>query len=785
MTNGIMDEAKRLYDFGFGVHWIKRGSKAPLQSGWSSGERQSIEELERTWKKGYGLGVRLGRASKVYGNSVPGYLVNLDLDIKSKDPEAKQEALSHFKKLFPGIAKSAPVVKTGRGLRFICMTREPLASFRIVQSDTKCKVLLDEKTVPPAQKAYIKEGLITKKELLEGWRIRPAWEIDFLSDGKQAVLPPSIHPGTKKPYRWLRGIKTPDDIPLIELPDAKHVQDSRRGDSEKEHAFLKSWRPVPIDIEISSLPESTIRMIKDGEGLKVNRHGNEDPSASCLAAAMMMLKHGFTREEILSVLTDRRNFLGETAYSKKHRNTNNRRVAAAWVFRYCVLKGEDELHPAKAFEDVPIEPPKKLSEEAAKKQQEVLLPLSSRLRRTKQGDVLPSFENTNLILGTLFGNAFEFDSFSNREYLIEPTPFAKKGEKVSDRMLLKIKDWLITQYGLEASIGTIMEVVSFRCQENTKDSAVSMLDNLPAWDGRDRLKTWMHDHFAAENDKDYVGEVFTKWLTAAVARVYEPGLKFDWMLILEGAQGKGKSLFGQILFGADYWHEQLGNLELRMADAVLQMQGKLCVEFPELMSMRKASLEGIKAFITRQVDTVRAPYGKTAMDLPRRAVFYGTTNESVYLKDPTGNRRFNPVKVGALDVKQLQKDREQLLAEARFLYLNGLIEHFYLSEKSNAHAEILKEERKVYSDTDHLVDLLEDFIDSGINFPWKKFKIADLFSVQGPFGNLKYEAKNSREARSALKKLGATSQRTKRDRYWSLDTVTSPTRCQITGTLLN
>lgn len=777
MDRGIMEEAKRLYGFGFGVHWIQRNSKVPVEKGWADGKRQSIEELERTRKKGYGLGVRLGRASKLNGNL--GYLVNIDVDIKSKSSEAVKEAHAALHKLFPGITKQAPTVKTGNGFRFLCRTETPAPSQKLLQSSEKCKVRLNEKKIPPSQKAYIKAGLITAKELEAGWRIRPAWEIDFLSDKKQGVFPPSIHPETGKLYAWTRDIEDLASIPLIDPPvKEEHLSDQPLEGEISSDDFLRNWKPVKIDLETTSLPEKWIRMIRDGEELLLNKDGNDDPSASSLAAAIVMLNAGFSHDEILSILTDRENFLGETPYSEKHRNTGSRRVAADWVYKYCILKAARTVSPENVFKDVPVEETL-LDEEKAEKQEKQLtghIPekhWTDRLERGKRSKPEGTLKNTSLALLSLFGReAFAHDEFAYRDYFARDLPWAEAGETIRDIHVTLIKAFLAEKYAfVEPASNTVNEALSRLCHQNMKNPAKDFFLSLPPWDGIDRIHGWLQKNFHAEGPDAYIDEVFRKWMVAAVARVFEPGLKFDWIPIFEGEQGRGKSLFGRILFGEDFFSDQLPPLDHAMADAVLQIQGRLCIELAELAALNRSTLEGIKAFITRQIDVVRVPYGRRSESFPRRCVFYGTTNRSNYLTDETGNRRFNPIRVGQLNIKALKKDRLALWSEAVFIYRNGLEDHFYLGEEARLFAEEIQREKKVFSEVDHLEEIIREFIFSGNQFPWHQFRISDLFLIHGPLGNagMRDDAKNSKNARLAIKNLGGKSIRNMTARFWSLD----------------
>lgn len=195
------------------------------------------------------------------------------------------------------------------------------------------------------------------------------------------------------------------------------------------------------------------------------------------------------------------------------------------------------------------------------------------------------------------------------------------------------------------------------------------------WDGVPRLNKWLTYYLGAEDQPaDYLALVGSKWLIGAVARVFEPGCKFDSVLILEGSQGLGKSMALRSLAtfnGEDFFLDSVG--DIRSKDTLMTMQGKLIVEIAELASFRKSENEEIKAFITRQVDEYRPPYGRTVLKRPRYFVLAGSTNEvnDGYLTDDTGNRRYWPVKCGNIDSDAVRRDADQLWAEAVVRYKKG------------------------------------------------------------------------------------------------------------------
>jgi putative DNA primase/helicase len=188
------------------------------------------------------------------------------------------------------------------------------------------------------------------------------------------------------------------------------------------------------------------------------------------------------------------------------------------------------------------------------------------------------------------------------------------------------------------------------------------------WDGVQRLGTWLFRYLGAEPGQ-YTESVGRWWLVSAMARAFRPGCKADHVLVLEGPQGVGKSSAIKIL-GGDWCLSRLPPLRDYSA-AALAMAGAWMVEMGEMEAFRGAAATQIKDFLSQSEDRYRPPYGRFIIEQPRNCVFAGSTNDASYLRDPTGARRFWPVKTGPLDLAALAADRDQLLAEARIAFEDG------------------------------------------------------------------------------------------------------------------
>jgi predicted P-loop ATPase len=280
----------------------------------------------------------------------------------------------------------------------------------------------------------------------------------------------------------------------------------------------------------------------------------------------------------------------------------------------------------------------------------------------------------------------------------------------SDQAQRLLRDEIIRRFGFDPGKDNTNEAVLSLCTENRFDSLIDHLHSLPPWDGQPRLDSWLVDYLDAD-DNAYTRAAGAAWLTAAVVRAFDPGAKFDHMLVLRGAQGVGKSTALRILAGGADLFSDAAFLHAKDAREILEVTaGVWILECAELDGMRKKDIETLKAAISRQADKGRPAYARSAVTVPRRFVLAGTTNEERFLHDPTGNRRFWPVAVGNVDMERLQADRDQIIAEALHRYRSG--NYSLVLEGDAAEGAAAAQQQGRYVD-DGYRELLEGFEECG------------------------------------------------------------------------
>lgn len=295
-------------------------------------------------------------------------------------------------------------------------------------------------------------------------------------------------------------------------------------------------------------------------------------------------------------------------------------------------------------------------------------------------NIVKIFENDSMLKNIVFN---EMSGFIDT---IGELPWNKNPRGWGQNEMACLELYLEKKYGIYAPSRCRDALTAYLTTERRFHPIKNYLDNI-RWDGKARLDKLLIDYLKAD-DCNYTKMVTRKTLTAAIARVYEPGIKFDYILVLCGMQGIGKSTLFSML-GGPWYSDSMTISDMKDKTASEKLQGIWIMELGELAGIRKVDVEIVKSFITRQNDIYRPPYGQYVENHWRTCIIVGTTNaDNGFLRDISGNRRFWPVKLKKTKEEQWRMselDVDQIWAEAYQFYKKG--ETLYLSVEDEKEAE--------------------------------------------------------------------------------------------------
>ena len=318
-------------------------------------------------------------------------------------------------------------------------------------------------------------------------------------------------------------------------------------------------------------------------------------------------------------------------------------------------------------------------------------PLKWRLKLSinEDGSIKPTASNAVIILENdpVLKN-IKYNELSGYVEVIGDLPWDRPNKFWRNADDAQLYTWVAAQYHVEFPFTKFTASFSSVVDRRRFNPLRDYIDGLPEWDGVERIDTLLIDYLGA-SDNRYTREVTRRTLIGAIKRVYEPGCKFDYVLVLDGKPGIGKSTLLQTL-GGEFFSDSLSLSDTRDKTAAEKLQGIWIMEIGEMQGTRKADIEAMKSFISCQVDKYRPAYGRVVEQHPRTAILCGTTNSMTgFLRDTTGNRRFWPVEVsgGEKSIWDMTLEtRDQIWAEALSLYQCG--EVAYLDPEMEAQARI-------------------------------------------------------------------------------------------------
>lgn len=340
------------------------------------------------------------------------------------------------------------------------------------------------------------------------------------------------------------------------------------------------------------------------------------------------------------------------------------------------------------------------------------------LQLDKKGNVLPSINNIKIILLNDKGlkDKIAFNEFSQRIVKLGVMPWQQDDNRNniwSDTDDSGLRNYLEIKYGV-TSTKKIEDAFILTADKNKFHPVRDYLNSLN-WDGKERVEKLFIEYLGAD-DNEYVRTVTRKALAGAVARIYEPGIKFDYALVLAGAQGEGKSEIISKL-GCGYSSDTLTTIQGK--EAYEQIQGFWLIELGELTALKRAEVEAIKLFISKKEDAFRQAYAHHTGRYPRQCIFIGTTNDNEFLKDKTGNRRFWPVDTDREKAtkniwKDLTQDEVDLIwAEAVEIYKKG--EELYLEPEIE---KLAQAEQDKHLEDNPMLGIVEDYLEMLLPDDW-------------------------------------------------------------------
>ncbi|WP_420383662.1 VapE domain-containing protein [Novosphingobium sp.] len=738
----VLESAKPYHDQGFALHLLHEKQKRPIEDAWASKPRAGWDDLRRGNRAGLNLGVRLGKPSKI-GDL---YLHVIDMDIRK--PERATEAHAAIAAALPEW-RNLPSVISGSGgeARHIYFLSDAQFTSKVFAHSADNFVGADGKT---------------------HW----VWELELFGTGKQVVFPGSIHPHTGLPYRWEREFDFDDlDMGLGPYVSSEVVlgwaQEKPVADLNEDYDLLREVLEGPLD---------DFSLARGKEVLSVFKDSWWDDRDSWLHAGMA-LHHQFDGSDaafdLWCELSQASTKFDKRVQRQQWKSLKAKlggitmrsilREAAGEGFKQSIGdEAEDSLDDMIGGEPAPATP------FAAPAPKYLVAPLPhdedwrdrlvkvNKAKKTKDDPepdpiwvLTPGLQNTRILIqhDIRLRDTFAYNAFAQSIVLVRDARRKKaksgqpcyqlegcswklehrrNGDIWSDSREHDIRAMIETPenqggYGMKIADRDLHSAIDIVANKRRFHPVQEYIKALP-WDGVPRAETLFID-FLGCTDTPYHREISRLTLLAAVTRVFEPGHKWDYVPIIEGAQGKGKSTFISIL--AHNWFSELANDFTDDKKMVESMKGSWIIEIGELSGFSKHDNGLIKQFVTRTEDKVRMAYAHHVSHVKRQCIFIGSTNDRRYLRDETGNRRFWPVVSnlpGQIDNVRLRAVIGLVWAEVLVMYQKMRAERpdesplpLYLTNPDAAfEAEELQESRRVETADDTMLGQVQRWLDEPV-----------------------------------------------------------------------
>ena len=511
--------------------------------------------------------------------------------------------------------------------------------------------------------------------------------VDIRGDGGYVVLPPSIHP-TGRPYRWV------GTAPIAEAPEwLRELVAKKKAPTKKT-----KLRSVP-GMETSKYGQTALE--QECAAIIDAPDGQQNDTINRAAFAVGQLVAG---GEITAA--DAGRALHDAARQGGHPDNRAAATIASGLDkgqkdpRSAPDSTKNRRGPAPSDSAPPPTDGDRPEEEDGDDWRDKLVTTTKGEVKVGLANALVYVRHHDGITGRL-----QWDERSQVALWKDAPPWggAEAPRSVIDADSVELALYLAEEERVQIGDDALYKAILAESRRNTKDDVLEWL-SLIDWDGQDRVNFWLSTYLGVQATP-YAELVGAAWMISAVARAFQPGCQADHLLVLEGEQGTRKSSAIEAL--APEWYADI-SVDPTAKDTIMALHGPWIVEWSELAGLNKREAEQVKSFLTRRSDRVRPPYGRTTVDLPRRCVLAGSTNEGSYLTDPTGSRRYWPVRCGRIDLDGIKRDRVQLWAEAAVRYHSG--EQWWLDSQGEAEAAAEQADRTV---ADPWADTLTQALDGG------------------------------------------------------------------------
>lgn len=721
-----------LREAGFALHYLHPRAKRPIGERWSEAPVASLDVLRRTHSAGNNLGVRLGEPSLLASGE---YLHAFDIDIRI--PELADEAWAALDALLPGYPiESLPSVRSGSG--------------------GESRHIYFSASVPfSGRKLAVSEG--KHRDAAGKWHLD--WEIVLYGTGLQVALPPSIHPDSGLAYAWEREFDFDalafGDGPSIDADLIRDLGAAETAECEFERREPLTFEPGQLERDLAALPVARLDDYFDwvmlGQALHHQFGASDEGFDIWVAQSRRSEKFDGKLREMKRKWRGFGRHRGKPVTMATIRLWAQEARAAALVDEFDDIEDGDDDSDFDALIHAPS-PPAAADDDDFDKDADKpeALPWKSLLDLNEEGVIKGTLHNLRLIVENdpWTAGVMAFNEFT-QDVVQKAKPGAKKARRTGqpkpvlqltgsswemrdtvngdfwtedkDNAIRAVIESPKTQggYGIKVPDRDLRAAIDIVGRKNAFHPVRNYLSGLK-WDGAPRVELLFIDYMGSPDDP-YTRAVARLMMTAAVARVFEPGIKFDFAIILQGLQGKRKSTFIQVL-AKDWFAELEGDFD-DPKQMVEMMQGAWILEMPELGGFVRADVRHIKAFVSRRSDKVRLAYAKRAQEYHRQCIFIGSTNDDKFLKDDTGNRRFWPIRctVDSIDTDRLEREVDQMWAEALTLYRSMRAAHprgglpLYLTEAdAQCIAARLQESARVESADDGTAGQIEAWLNKPI-----------------------------------------------------------------------